>query len=72
MNVIRKEKVKFAGKGETEAVVVKPVLKSEGLFQNKGDILVWLTDDENKIPVRVETKVPIGTVTAELKQVETE
>lgn len=72
VNVIRKEKVKFAGKGETEAVVVKPVLKSEGLFQNKGDILVWLTDDENKIPVRVETRVSIGTVTAELKQVETE
>lgn len=72
VNVIRKEKVKFAGEGETDAVVIKPALKSEGLFQNKGDILIWLTDDENKIPIRVETKVSIGTVTAELKQVETE
>jgi hypothetical protein len=53
-------------------VVVKPVLKSEGLFHHKGDILVWLTDDEKKIPVKVETKVPIGTVRAELKRVETE
>jgi hypothetical protein len=72
VSVLRKEKVKLAEKGDVDAVVVKPVLKSEGLFHHKGDILVWLTDDEKKIPVKVETKVPIGTVRAELKRVETE
>jgi hypothetical protein len=56
--------------GEVGAVVVKPVLKSEGLFQNKGDISIWLSDDGNRIPLRVETSVPIGKVVAELRKVE--
>jgi hypothetical protein len=72
VNVLGRERVKFAERGEIETIVVKPVLKSDGLFQNKGDIRIWLSNDENRMPLRVETKVSIGTVTAELKQVETE
>jgi hypothetical protein len=72
VSVLGKAKVDFPGKGEIEAIVVKPVLKSDGLFQNKGDIRIWLSDDENRFPVRVETKVPIGKVVAELKKVEAE
>jgi hypothetical protein len=72
VSVLGKERVKFAGKGEIDAIVVKPVLKSDGLFQNKGDIRIWLSNDENRFPVRVETKVPIGKVVAELKKVKTE
>jgi hypothetical protein len=72
VSVLRREKIKVSGKGEVSTVVVKPDLKSEGLFHKKGDIHIWLTDDEKKIPVRVETKVPIGKVVAELKNSEIE
>ena len=72
VNVLGKEKIHFEGKGEIEAIVVKPILKSDGLFQNKGDIRIWLSNDGNRFPIRVETKVPIGKVVAELKKVETE
>jgi hypothetical protein len=72
VNVLGMERTKFTEKGEIDAIVVKPILKSDGLFQNKGDIRIWLSHDENRFPVRVETKVPIGNVVAELKQVETE
>jgi len=72
VSVLRKEKIKVYGKGEVSAVVVKPDLKSEGLFHRQGDILMWLTDDESRIPVRIETKVPIGKVVAELKNSEIE
>lgn len=67
VSVLRKEKVKVSGIGEVATVVVKPDLKSEGLFHRKGDIFIWFTDDEKRIPVKVETKVPIGKVVAELK-----
>jgi hypothetical protein len=70
VHVVRKEKIRGPGMGEVGAVVVKPVLKSEGLFQNKGDISIWLSDDANRIPLRVETSVPIGKVVAELRKVE--
>lgn len=71
VHVLRKEKIAFPGKGEVEAFVVKPVLRTEGLFKHKGDILIWLTGDESRVPVRVETRVSIGKVVAELKRIET-
>lgn len=72
VNVLGRESVKFAERGEIEAIIVKPILKSDGLFQNKGDIRIWLSNDENRVPLKVETKVSIGKVTAELKRAETE
>jgi hypothetical protein len=72
INVLRKEKITIPNMGEVGTVIVKPVLKSEGLFQSNGDILIWLTDDEKRIPVKLETKVPIGSVVAELRDLEME
>jgi len=70
VSVLRKEKIRVSGRGEVRAIVVKPDLKSEGLFHKKGDVFIWLTDDEARIPVRLETRVPIGRVVAELKKSE--
>jgi len=70
VNVIGKERIRLSENEEVDTVKVKPRLKSEGLFQNKGDILIWLTDDDSKTPVKIETKVPIGTVIAVLASVE--
>lgn len=72
IRVLGKERLPLSDSREVDTVVVKPLLKSEGLFKNKGDIVVWLTDDANRVPVRVETKVPIGKVTAKLTSVKTE
>lgn len=72
VHILRREKIEFPEVGEIDAVIVRPALKSEGLFQSKGDTLVWLTDDENRTPIRVETKVAVGNVIAELKLSETE
>jgi hypothetical protein len=36
------------------------------IFRGNEDVLVWVTDDENKIPVYVEAKIIIGTVRAHL------
>lgn len=70
VNVLKREKVSVGDMKEVDAFIVQPVLKSEGLFQSKGEIFIWLTDDEAKTPVKVETKVPIGTVVARLTKME--
>jgi hypothetical protein len=72
IDVLRKEKIKRADNGGIETIVVKPTLESEGLFQRKGDILIWITDDERRIPIRIATKAPIGSVVAELRDFENE
>lgn len=53
---------------EVNSIMIKPELATEGLFKRKGDILIWLSNDERKIPLRVETKVSVGKVVAELKE----
>ena len=32
----------------------------------KGDIFIWLTDDERRVPVMLKTKVKVGSITARL------
>jgi len=70
VNILKKETLQISGVGEVSTLVIKPELKSEGLFRKTGDIYIWLTDDDRKIPVRVETRIPVGKVVAELKGIE--
>jgi len=67
VQILRKEKVTIPT-GTFDTIVVKPLLKSEGIFSRKGDVLIWLTDDTNHIPVKLYTKVAIGHITATLVQ----
>lgn len=52
--------------GTFDCVVIEPLVVEGGLFKSEGSIIVWLSDDERKIPVRVRTKVVIGAIDAEL------
>lgn len=38
------------------------------IFKGDEDVIVWVTDDDNKIPVYVEAKIIVGTVKAWLKE----
>jgi hypothetical protein len=60
-----KETVSVAA-GEFECIMVEPLVQEGGLFKSEGNIVVWLSDDELKIPVKVKTKVIIGSIDAEL------
>jgi hypothetical protein len=63
--VYKKEKVEVPA-GTFMCVLIEPVLKSEGIFRQKGRLLVWLTDDKNRIPVKMTSKVAIGNIAAKL------
>jgi hypothetical protein len=69
--------VKFLGKetievpaGKFDCIIVEPLVKEGGLFKHEGNIIVWLTDDELKLPVKVRTKIVIGHVEAKLSTYE--
>jgi hypothetical protein len=65
VKVLRREKIKTK-LGEFDTVVIKPLMKSEGIFNRKGDVYIWLTDDKKRLPVKLESKVAIGSITATL------
>ena len=67
--------VKFLGRqridvdaGTFDCIIVEPLMKEGGLFKSEGRVIIWLTDDERKIPVKVSTKVVIGSIDAELRE----
>lgn len=63
---VLKREVIDTPRGEVKTILIKPIIKSEGLFQRKGDIYIWLTDDHKRIPVQLKTKVAVGSVKATL------
>ncbi len=52
--------------GEFDCIIVEPLVREGGLFKNEGNIIIWLSDDDLKIPVKVKTKVIIGSIDSEL------
>lgn len=52
--------------GKKNTIKVQPHLKFKGLYEKIGDPLVWLTDDAWRIPTRIQAKIVIGSLTAEL------
>jgi hypothetical protein len=65
VKVLRRERVKVAA-GEFQCLVVEPILQTAGIFEQKGTLTVWLTDDEVKMPVLMKSKVVIGSIVTEL------
>ena len=69
--------VKYLGKeiievpaGKFECIVVEPLVREGGLFKHEGNIIIWLTDDQLKVPMKVRTKIIIGYVEAKLTNYE--
>lgn len=56
--------------GKFECIIVEPLVQEGGLFKSEGSILVWLSNDEVKIPVKVKTKVVVGAIDADLTSYE--
>jgi hypothetical protein len=65
VQVLRKEKIKTA-LGTFDTIVIKPLMKSEGIMDKKGEMVIWLTDDSRRLPVKMQTKVKVGSITATL------
>jgi hypothetical protein len=65
VQVLRREQIETP-LGKFNTILIKPIMKFEGIFARTGDILIWLTDDERRIPVQMKSKVRIGNITATL------
>jgi hypothetical protein len=63
--VLGKEKLKTSF-GEFNTIKLKTYPRYEGVFQNKGEIYIWLTDDARKIPVLMKSTISIGSIVATL------
>jgi len=57
--------------GKFPCIMVEPVLQEDGLFKAKGKLWIWLTRDQRHLPVKMQSKIPVGSIKAELVSVKT-
>ncbi|MCK5515621.1 MAG: DUF3108 domain-containing protein [Desulfobulbaceae bacterium] len=66
VNTVSKRKLKKTVLGSVSAVEVMPVMTFKGLYDKKGDTVIWYTDDACRVPVLINSKIVIGSLTAKL------
>jgi hypothetical protein len=65
--------VKFIGrevvecdKGKFRCIKLRPMLQEGRVFRDQEDMTIWVSDDGNKIPVKIETKILVGSIKMDL------
>jgi hypothetical protein len=53
--------------GTFRCLKIEPRLESAGIFKGKGKLNIWFSDDPLHLPVMMQTKLPIGSISAQLK-----
>ena len=66
-------KLVFAGRetvklrnGKYRCIKFNPLVQEGRIFKANEDLIVWVTDDKNKIPVLAESKILVGSIKMEL------
>lgn len=65
VKVLRKETIEVPA-GKFDCIVVEPLLQSSGIFRREGSVQIWLSDDQYKMPVLMQSRLYFGRVWAKL------
>lgn len=52
--------------GEVQTLKIEPRMQFKGLYDKSGATVLWLTDDACRVPVSIQSRIVIGSLTAEL------
>ena len=66
IRVLRKETIKVPA-GSYQTIVIQPVIKSKGIFSEKGHAEMWLTDDARRLLVQMKSDLSIGSLNLYLR-----
>lgn len=66
VRVLRKERINVPA-GTYNAIVVQPIIKTRGIFSEKGQAEVWLSDDSTRMLLQVKSKLSFGSLNLYLK-----
>ena len=67
-------KLRFLGKevlntkfGKIKTLVFRPLVQSGRIFKAQESVTIWITDDYNKIPIKMKADLSVGSLRAELE-----
>ena len=73
IQILRHEKLELTVneiEKEFDTIVVQPFIKTTGIFRSKGNIFIWISNDEKRIPLKITADLPLaGHVTVLLSEV---
>ncbi len=67
VKVLGREKIETPA-GKFNCVAIEPLLKAGGIFKKKGRLVIWITDDERRMPVLMKSKVTVGSISVVLQE----
>jgi hypothetical protein len=74
-NETTKFKLKFIGRediktkfGTVSAMIFRPLVQSGRIFKEEESLTIWISDDYNKIPLRIKASLLVGSLKADLEE----
>ena len=55
--------------GTFSCLVVKPFRKGATLLKNKGDMMIWFSDDKIRLPIQIRIKLKYGSMLLKLNDI---
>lgn len=68
VKVLGRERIETPA-GTFDCVAIEPIMKAGGIFKNSGRLVIWITEDERRMPVLMRSKVAIGSISVVLQEV---
>ncbi len=69
-----KFKLKFIGRedldtkfGTVPCMIFRPLVQSRRVFKEQESLTVWISDDDNKLPLRIKASLAVGSLKADLE-----
>ena len=73
-DVTTKFKLKFIGRedittkfGVVSTMIFRPLVQSGRVFKEQESLTVWISDDDNKLPIRIKASLAVGSIKADLE-----
>lgn len=68
-----KFKLKFIGRedlktkfGTISSMIFRPLVQSGRVFKEQESLTVWISDDDNRLPIRIKAQLAVGSIKADL------
>lgn len=72
---VMKFKLKFIGReklstkfGDIDTMIFRPYVQAGRVFKEEESLTVWISDDKNRLPLRIKAKLSVGSMKADLDE----
>ena len=69
LKLVKRETIKTKF-GKVRCLVFKPLVQEGRIFNEKESVTLWVSDDDNKVPVLLKSKILVGSIKMEIKGME--